>query len=175
MTVQEINNLLSKNYDSLALWANTKGNNQWEYVPKGKWTAGQHVLHLTQSTKPLIKGLSTPKILLKYRFGKCNRPIRTYEEVVSKYHTKLERLGNVVSPFSQQMPAITKGQKDSLLNELRDLNSTLAKKSLKILDKNLDIVLLPHPLMGKMTLREILMWNAYHLQHHTDILVDKYS
>ena len=33
--------------------------------------------------------------------------------------------------------------------------------------KQLDHYLLPHPLLGKITLREMLFFSAYHIQHHT--------
>ena len=36
----------------------------------GKWTAGQHVLHLFLTTQPVNIGLGLPKFLLKLLFGK---------------------------------------------------------------------------------------------------------
>ncbi len=175
MTVTEINKMLYENQESLLKWNEQEGKTQWEYSPIDKWSTGQHILHLTQSTKALIKGLTMPKLLLKYRFGKCNRALREYDEVVDKYHVKLQKAGNVISPFSQSMPNIKEDQKLAILGELKQLNTKLASKSLKVSEKYLDTVLLPHPLMGKMTLREILMWNAYHLKHHDIILQQKYS
>ena len=31
---------------------------------------------------------------------------------------------------------------------------------------DLDAVLLPHPLLGKLTVREMLFFTVYHVQHH---------
>lgn len=174
MDNKEINDLLVTNYKQLMQWSENHGTNNWATGPEGKWTGGQHVVHLIQSTKPLINGISMPKFLLKYKFGKCNRPIRSYQEVVVKYHDKLAKVV-ALSPFSQNMPDTPLSTKSAYLQELNSLNHKLSKKTLTLKDKHLDVCLLPHPLMGRMTLREILMWNAYHLKHHTDILTQKYS
>ena len=40
-------------------------------------------------------------------------------------------------------------------------------------EKQLDHFLLPHPLLGKITLREMLFFSAYHIQHHTKLLEDR--
>jgi hypothetical protein len=50
----------------------------------------------------------------------------------------------------------------------------LKKKIQKFSEQDLDTLLVAHPLMGKMTLREMLMWNAYHTKHHELVLRDKY-
>ncbi|WP_231962837.1 DinB family protein [Polaribacter sp. KT25b] len=47
-------------------------------------------------------------------------------------------------------------------------------KTVHISEKNLDTLVLPHPLMGKMTVREIIMWTAYHTEHHTKTLQNLY-
>ena len=174
MDNKSINDLLNANYDQLVIWSESHGIRNWTSGPKNKWTGGQHVLHLVQSTKPLLKGISMPKFLLKYKFGKCNRPIRSYEEVVKNYHNKLSKVV-AVSPFSQNMPETSLSTMPSHLEALKSLNNKLSKTTLKLKDKHLDVCLLPHPLMGRMTLREILIWNAYHLKHHTDILNEKYT
>ena len=61
-----------------------------------------------------------------------------------------------------------------LLNRLEIQNKKLQHKLLKCSDKDLDTVILPHPLMGKMTAREIIMWTAFHVEHHTKTLKEKY-
>lgn len=39
-------------------------------------------------------------------------------------------------------------------------------------EQDLDTVLLPHPLLGKLTVREMLYFTIYHAQHH-QMLVDR--
>jgi len=37
-------------------------------------------------------------------------------------------------------------------------------------EDDLDRVMLPHPLLGKLTLREMLFFTIYHVEHHLGIL-----
>jgi hypothetical protein len=140
-----------------------------------KWTAGQHVVHLVQSEATLLKALAMPMFLLKWKFGKSNRPSRTFEEVVHRYNEKLRQAGNVVSPFSKNMPEVNSNNLKSWLDKLKSLNDKLNQKTKALHEKELDTVILPHPLMGKLILREMLMWNAYHTAHHLNILKEKYT
>jgi len=146
----------------------------WEKKPEGKWSAGQHVIHLVQSSRPLLRALKMPNILLKWRFGKSNRPSRAYDDVVKRYKEKLAKSEGVVGPFSRNMPDSDYSQSQKWLLELSQINDDINKITLNLKDKDLDTILLPHPLMGKMTLREILMWNAYHTFHHVEVLKEKY-
>ena len=60
--------------------------------------------------------------------------------------------------------------KHYIVNRLQTENKKLQYKTKKISDKNLDNVILPHPLMGKMPVRELIMWTAYHVEHHLNTL-----
>ena len=176
MTTQEITQLLKENEGALFSHFNKKGVAYWELKPEGKWTAGQHVIHLVQSTRPLLKALKLPNFLLKWKFGTSNRPSRTYDEVIKRYNEKLELVvPGILSPFSRSMPDSPRSEAQKWMNELSDLNTRINNITLKCSDDTLDKVILPHPLMGKMTLREILMWNAYHTSHHIHVLTQKYK
>ncbi len=64
--------------------------------------------------------------------------------------------------------------KHYIINRLQTENKKLQYKTKKISDKNLDNVILPHPLMGKMPVRELIMWTAYHVEHHLNTLKNNY-
>ncbi len=175
MVGNEISDLLTSNENTIRQLFKQHQPNFWEVQPEGKWTAGQHVIHLVQSTKPLLNALRLPDFILKWRFGTSNRPSRNFEEVVARYEEKLSKAGpGVVGPFSRNMPDSLANEAEKYLSQLHELNQKLNKATLKLSEKQLDTILLPHPLMGKMTLREILMWNAYHTLHHVNVLKAKY-
>jgi hypothetical protein len=175
MQPMTINNLLKKNTSQLRHLFEDSKDGWCEKAPDGKWTAGQHVVHLAQSTDALLKGISYPGFILKWKFGKNNRDNRSYDDVVTRYNEKLQNLDNgVTSPFSKNMPVVTQKDISNWLDKLELLNHKLASKTLSKSDKDLDTILIPHPLMGRMTMREILMWNAYHTDHHFQILNTKY-
>ena len=115
-----------------------------------------------------------PKFLLRYKFGKSNRAVREYQTVVNRYQERLKDVeGRTFGPSqNMKIPAIS--EKQYILDRLQVESKKLQYKTRKISDKNLDTLILPHPLMGKMPIREIIMWTAHHIEHHTNTLKEKY-
>ena len=72
--------------------------------------------------------------------------------------------------FNKDLKKPTLKERESLLTKFQIQQKKLQYKTKKISDKNLDKLIIPHPLMGKMTLREIIMWTAHHTEHHTETL-----
>jgi len=175
MTKKEISNLLTQKHQDLYAWLKKHPLDKWEMGPSNKWTTGQHILHLIQSEKPLNLALKLPRLVLKYRFGKCNRPQRNYDQIVEKYNEKLKSIPkNAVSPFSNNMIVPTELQKQQFIDKLETEHQKMQKLFDKWKDKDLDSYIVPHPLLGKMTLREIVMWTAYHTECHLNTLNEKY-
>jgi DinB superfamily len=174
MQKAQLANLLNDKHTNLSQWLQAHPSEKWSLGPAGKWTTGQHIVHLIQSTKPLVLALSLPALILRFRFGKANRPSRDYATVVARYHDRLAKSAGIVSPFSQNMPNPQPAEKEKLMAEMAALNEKLNKKMGRFSEAQLDRLLVPHPLMGKMTLREILMWNAYHTEHHHRLLERAY-
>ena len=174
MNKQEIVQLTEEKFQSLFDFLEMHDDNKWDVGPLGKWTTGQHIIHLTQSAKPLNRALRLPFFILWYKFGKANRPPRMYEQIIEKYQNKLKEVGKVVSPFSKNMPETPPSSKKKIIDELRKQKEILIKAINGISEKKLDTYLIPHPLMGRMLIREILMWNAYHVEHHHTTLLAKH-
>lgn len=174
MDKDTIVDLLEQKHNELIAWLKQQPDDTWEQGPEGKWTQGQQALHLLQSIKPLNNALSLPKFLLRYKFGKANRPVRTYYEIVKRYHERLEGAKGKTFKGSQNMKVPTIADKNFIINRLQTESKKLQYKTKKISDKNLDSVILPHPLMGKMPVREIIMWTAHHVEHHTKSLKTNY-
>lgn len=174
MNKTEIVDLLELKHKELFTWLENHPDEKWVLGPKDKWTTGQHILHLVISIRMLNKALSMPKFLLKYKFGKSNRPSRTYKEVAKRYEDRLAENQDRARTFNKDLKTPLLKEKLQLLSTLQVLNKKLQYKTNKLKDKDLDVLLLPHPLMGRMTLREIIMWTAHHTEHHLDILKKKY-
>lgn len=174
MTKKEIAQINTEKHQSLYDWLQNHPDENWAKGPAGKWNTGEHVVHLIQSETALNRGLRIPKFYLKYKFKTNNRENRSYEQVVKKYQDKLAANPGVVGSMSRTMPEITPANKSIYIAQLDKEKTKLLKKLDKWSDKALDTYLLPHPLMGRMTVREILMWNAYHTEHHYNILKAKY-
>jgi hypothetical protein len=141
---------------------------QFEATPNGKWSAGQNLDHLIRAIKPLQLAYGLPKFALMILFGKTNRPSRTYDEVVTKYKTKLGAGGKASRPFIP--PAIGFQKKDELIKKYTDQKQKLVTKIEKQSESDLDKYILPHPLLGKVTLREMLYFTIHHNEHHLNLL-----
>ncbi|MGJ8744582.1 DinB family protein [Polaribacter sp.] len=175
MKKEAIAELLEEKHQQLFSWLTNQSDDIWELGPDGKWTTGQQIQHLVNSLQMLNNALSYPRFFLKYKFGTCNRETRNYETIVKKYQEKLIENKDKVSEFNQKLYKPTIKEKARLLTKLQIQSKKLQYKTLKVSDINLDTLVIPHPLMGKMTIREIIMWTAHHTEHHTKILKNNYS
>tara|TARA_R110002073_G_scaffold8207_1_gene45657 strand:+ start:98198 stop:98722 length:525 start_codon:yes stop_codon:yes gene_type:complete len=174
MNTENIIEVLESSHHDLFEWLNNHPKEKWVSGPKGKWSTGQHILHLVESSKLLNKALSYPKFLIKYKYGTSNRPSRSYEEVAKRYEQRLSENLERAKKFNRSLNETTIKERPRVIDSLQILNKKLQYKTIKLKDKHLDTLLLPHPLMGKMTLREIIMWTAHHTEHHLNILKKNY-
>lgn len=140
----------------------------FEFSPGGKWSAGQNLDHLVRAVRPLQLAYSLPKFILKLLFGVANRPSRTFEELVSKYKNKLAAGGRASGPFIP--PPVSFERKEKLIRFYEKQKERLIRKIRRLNEKDLDTYILPHPLLGKLTLREMLFFTVHHNEHHLSIL-----
>ena len=148
---------------------------KWDKGPEGKWTTGQQVLHLVQSAMAINKGLGAPKLILRYKFGKSNRTPRPYEAIIKRYHERLEGIKGITFGPSKNMRIPAQEEKEQLIAVLESEHKKLQEHVQKWSDKSLDKLLLPHPAMGRMPVREFVMWAGYHVEHHTKSLEENYN
>jgi len=174
MEKKEIIVILEKKHVDLLDWLEDQTPQNWEMGPDGKWTSGQHILHLVESIRLLNKALRTPKFLLRRKFGVANRSVRSYSEVTKRYEERLTANLERSRDFNKGLHKPSLKEKQRLLASLQIQNKKLQYKTNKWSDKHLDTLLLPHPLMGRMIIREIIMWTAHHTEHHTLILKKDY-
>ncbi|MBI2731573.1 MAG: DinB family protein [Sphingobacteriales bacterium] len=131
-----------------------------------KWSIAENVLHLTIATKMSYLALRAPRFLLRLLYGKPTRPSRSYEELAAKYKSKLETGGAASGRYIPGKKEINKG-KNSLLE---NWNKATAKYLNRIKyywdEESLDKYIVPHPLLGKITIRELACFTIFHTKHH---------
>lgn len=174
MTKAEVVDALNQKHQTLFEWLRNHPDQNWIHGPQDKWNTGEHIVHLIQSENALNKALLLPKFYLKYKFGTNNRDNRTYHEIVKKYQDKLANNPGAVANISRKMPIITLENKNSYISKLDKEKKKLIKKFQNWTEHDLDTYLLPHPLMGRMTVREIVFWTVYHTEHHYNNLKSNY-
>lgn len=138
--------------------------------PGEKWSVAQHVEHLTISANKTRLPYILPKFIVRYYTGKPNRESRSYDELVEKYKAKLQQGGKASGVF---IPGAATGDTGSE-KILADFSKSMARLIKAITkhwrDEQLDSYLAPHPLLGKITLRELGYFTIYHTWHHLDII-----
>ena len=144
----------------------------FERAPEGKWNAGQQLDHLLRSIEPLNLAYWLPTFVLKLIFGTANRPSKTYEELVEKYESRLAQGGGATGRFIPR--PIPFAEKQKLIEQYENQKKKLIKKINAYNENALDHYILPHPLLGKLTLREMLFFTIHHNVHHL-ALIRKYS
>ena len=172
MNREEIVNALHAHYSEFSNYMLQLSEQEYLFSFQGeKWTAGQHNKHLILTTRPVGLALLLPSWSLKLLFGKANRPSKTYKGLVKKYKSRLKIGGISPSPFVPK-PVFFQ-QKERLSFQLLKNVQTIIKRLKSFTDDQLEELILPHPLMGKVTLKEMMYFTIYHAQHHLE-LVKKY-
>lgn len=164
MTKQEIIAAMGTSYQHFIQYVSGLDEQQFTQAPDQKWSAGQQADHLVRSVRPVGQALMLPGLVLRWMFGKPNRPGRNFEQLVAKYQLKLQAGGRASGPFvPKELPYSRKQE------VLQNLEHTVKKLQLRLercSEEKLDQYLLPHPLLGKLTLREMMYFTIYHATHH---------
>lgn len=132
----------------------------------GKWGIAEEIGHLINALQQSNKGFMLPRFFLKYKFGVNNRNEKSYEEVVAKYLGKLANIPIPNNPF--QIKEVEKIAKEKLLKSYKKEQEKFEKRLSQFSEKELSTLLLPHPLLGKLTLREFGYFTHYHTKHHLE-------
>lgn len=135
--------------------------------PSGKWTPAQHLEHLRMSIRPVSVMINMPVFVLRLVFGTVNRQPNSYEELVARYIGKLNSGGKAPKAF---IPAeVSEAELDGISSKIsRDIEK-ICQRTHQLSEDELDTIVIPHPLLGKLTLREMLYFTMYHVQHHKRI------
>lgn len=135
--------------------------------PAGKWNAGQQMDHIYRSIQPLAMVLRFPLWLVRLFFGKANRPSRDYDSLIARYHQKLQQGGQASGRFIPG--SVHPGQKELMKKKMEHQVKSICTSVSRITESDLDEYILPHPLLGKLTVREMLYFTIYHAEHHLQL------
>ena len=166
MDTQHIISELTLHHDAFVAKLESLSDQDFIRQAGNKWTAGQQLEHIIKSVKPIDKAFSLPLFVLKMKFGTTDRSNKTYADLVAEYLEVLKENQDYVLPEQfapEQIPPHIKHKK---MKELVHLIKSINRSIGKIADIHLNTHILPHPVMGKLTLREMLYFTIYHVQHH---------
>lgn len=141
----------------------------YTYSWENKWTPGQQLRHIHLSVKPLVLALSLPRFVIQWKFGLANRSSRSYKGLVEKYQNALAGMPAAAPKSFHPVPE-EYDHREHLFSDYDKALKKLLKQVRNMRDKDLERYVLPHPLIGKLTLREMLYFTIYHVQHHQKIV-----
>lgn len=131
------------------------------------WSPAETVRHLTKSTRPVARALSLPRLVLRVMFGRSRRPSQTYDSLLARYHHLLAE-GGGAGRFAPSASA--ENDRDAVMHRFATTNRDLRQAIARWPDPKLDAYQLPHPLLGKLTVREMLFFTLLHQRHHVEIV-----
>lgn len=144
------------------------------FFPLGDaWSPADNVRHLLKSNRPVLRALTTPKPLLLVRFGAGLRPSKTYSEVRERYLGRLAA-GVTAGRFTPRPLGSsdqTEDHRGSLMAALDQVSRDLTEAVSGWGEWQLDRLRLPHPALGRLTVREMLFFTLYHNYHHVQNVV----
>jgi DinB superfamily len=142
----------------------------FDHPSNNKWSIAENIRHLVISTNTTTIAYSLPKWIVRWVGGKPNRHSKTYKELVAKYTSKLQEGGRASGRYVPKKIS-SAYTKEKLLQEWQQATTRyLNVLNKKWTEETLDNYLAPHPLLGKVTLRELCYFTHYHTEHHFNII-----
>ena len=139
------------------------------FTPQGAaWSPAQHVRHLRKAAAPVVTALRMPRWLLRLRFGRPADPFRSFGAVRQAYRDTLAAGGQAgrFAPAAEPLPASAGRRRAEIMVAWKATNASLVKGISRWPEPALDSACLPHPLMGRLSVREMLAFTVYHTAHH---------
>lgn len=166
---EEISAAFQQEYGAVTTFFSEIEENLFFAAPVDVWSPAENLTHLIQSCKPIIMALNMPKIMLRTSFGKPKRTSQSWATVKDNYVNKALAGGGVAGgPFLPKMTEASAMEREKILSRWQGQEAKLMNALSKWSDLNLDNYRLPHPLLGKLNVREMLFFTLYHNLHHVN-------
>lgn len=134
------------------------------------WTPAQHLDHVNIAMSAVGRGFSVSRLLLRLRFGRARRPSRPFGPLVDDYRA---RLAEGLGASGRYVPAPAEPTAEYGATRQRDLLARWGRVNERFRaglrgwsERDLDHLRLPHPILGRITAREMAFFALYHGHHH---------
>lgn len=131
-----------------------------------KWSVAENLQHLYLSTRPVARLLVAPREFLA-QFGKPTQTSRSYEQVVADYRRTVTDNG-IKAPATMSARAEDLTDRSAVVNNFAKAHQETADSLANWTDDELESYQAPHPALGMLTIRELIYFTAYHVDHHLE-------
>lgn len=137
------------------------------------WSPADNLRHLTKSTRPVAQSLRLPGIAFLAFFGAADQPSLSYAELRERYQAVLAGGASAgrFAPRPAAVPQNVVAWQRQLVEDCATAIGALGRAASRWNEADLDRYRMPHPLLGKLTLREMLFFTHYHFTHHQQNVV----
>lgn len=164
MNKEEIIKLLMDKHQQFIEYIIALNASDYNLNKNNKWNAAQQLEHIVLCVKPLVQVYSMERDTIKKMFGSTNRASESYDALIEKYKEKLLQGGKAPEKFVPIKNS--EASKESLIESLKNMLEILCISIDSFSEKELDELCIPHPLLGNLTLREMLYNAISHVEHH---------
>ena len=131
-----------------------------------KWSVAENIQHLIISTNTTALAYYLPKFLVKWIGGTPNRKSGSFDELKEKYYKKLSEGGRASGRFVPKPIEIKYGKQKLMSNWNKATLKYIGALTNRRTEADLDNYLARHPLLGRITLRELCYFTIFHTEHH---------
>lgn len=128
-----------------------------------RWSYAKNLDHLVRAVSPVARAMRLPKLMLRLLFGK-GATKKSYQEIHDAYKAEL---GNGAQAPGYFVPSKNFSQQ-SLITRWSSFSTSFETGIDAWTEEQLDDLRLPHPILGKITVREMLYFTDIHARHHLD-------
>ena len=166
-TKEEIVSAIDSTIESIAEFYSEIPEEFFFETPTNGWSPEKNVRHLNKSTLPIYLGMKGPKFALLL-FGTNKDKSQNMEAIMNLYLSKLGQ-GATAGIFEPLTPGAkgSKEKKEKLITSLKESGMNLKKVLGSWTEEELDSYKMPHPILGNITVREMVLFAIYHFFHHT--------
>ena len=139
-----------------------------------RWSPAEHIRHLRKSTAPVAKAMRLPRLVLRFWFGRHRTPSLAFVPLREVYRGVLAEggLAGRFAPGPDASPQDT-ARRRQIMRAWRDSAAALDAAMGRWSERAMDRCQLPHPLLGLLSVREMLEFTVYHTSHHLNLIASR--
>lgn len=161
MEKQELLKAFKNNHQTFTQYIDDLDIEKFIYANENKWSAGQQLKHVLLTLTPFPKILPS-KNYLSEKFGTLDRSSWDYETVLNNYLKTNRQAPQQFVPNA----VILFEEKEQIIRDIKNHIETITFHLNNYSEEELDLFSIPHPLLGKLTIREMFYLMSYHPLHH---------
>ncbi len=144
--------------------ANARSEEGFKQRIVNKWSLAETMQHLYLSARPVQRLMTGPREVL-LQWGRAYGSSRPYKTIEAAYASALS-LGVKAPDSLSPRPEDMQDSRAVIVQRFNDVYEGLYDAVQFWSGEDMDEYVIPHPLMGKLTVREMLDFTSVHTMHH---------